>query len=93
MYNHYDTNEENIILHDCTAQKVKIKKDNLIFYFNDGFWICAEHENNKLNETVRTDKSKVKYKWYYCLCFSPKEKKVYSKKMECRQAFKKNKQQ
>lgn len=61
MFNHYDTNEKNICLHDCTAKKVKIKNDNLIFYFNDGFWICTQHENNKLNETVRTDKSKVKY--------------------------------
>ena len=56
---HYHDRE--LTLHDCVAKKILHKNGILSFYFEDGFWVTPNHEENCLNKTVRTDAAQVDF--------------------------------
>lgn len=61
FYKHCDTDSTFITLHDCYSQKIILKDNILSFYFENGFWIKPGHKYNNLNETVRTDGTRVDF--------------------------------
>ena len=61
MYKNCDKKGKYISLHDCKADRIKLKDGNLTFYFKDGFWISKLHEKNNSEETRKTDAAKVKF--------------------------------
>ena len=51
----------NIILHDCTVEKVRLENRDVIFEFdNSGFWISKNHPQNPFGETLRTGKAELR---------------------------------
>jgi len=51
----------NIILHDCTIEKVRLEKQDIVFEFNDcGFWVAEDHPQNPFEEILRTDKAELR---------------------------------
>ena len=60
-FSHCDQNETHLSLHDCIAEKAYFENGKLGFEFPDGFWICSDHPENNLSETVRTDFSKAEF--------------------------------
>lgn len=58
---HCDNSEKNLTLHDCIADRAYFEDGKLIFEFDDGFWIGADHPENNLNKMVRTDFAKVEF--------------------------------
>lgn len=58
---HCDNSEKNLTLHDCIAERAYFEDGKLVFEFDDGFWIGADHPENNLNKTVRTDFAKVEF--------------------------------
>lgn len=61
FYKHCDTDSTFITLHDCYSKKISLNDDILSFDFENGFWITSGHKHNNLNETVRTDPSRVDF--------------------------------
>lgn len=61
MYKHCDINDKFISLHDCRVTKVLYDKGILTFIFNEGFYICKDHPDNKINKIVLTDKAEVRF--------------------------------
>ncbi len=60
MWRNSDENMQGFIsLHDCRATAMAIHENDLLFTFDDGFWVSFEDERNPFNNTVRTDKSEV----------------------------------
>ena len=60
MWRNSDENMHGFIsLHDCRATAMAIRENDLLFIFDDGFWISSDDERNPLKNTVRTDKSEV----------------------------------
>ena len=60
-YLHCDNDDSYISLHDCYANKIYFNDNVLSFRFDNGFWIIPEHEFSDVEETVRTDKSRVNF--------------------------------
>ena len=60
-YLHCDNDDSYISLHDCYATKIYFNDNVLSFCFDNGFWIIPEHEFSDVEETVRTDKSRVDF--------------------------------
>lgn len=55
-----DTFHDNeITLHDCTADKISFEKAGLCFYLPDGFWVTPHHKENTTGKIVRTTASAV----------------------------------
>lgn len=61
MYRNSDINDSYISLHDCCAEKMSFENGVLSFDFPDGFWVTDKHPENKSDNIVRTDTSKVQY--------------------------------
>ena len=60
MWRNSDENMHGFIsLHDCRATAMAIRENDLLFIFDDGFWISSDDERNPLKNTVRKDKSDV----------------------------------
>lgn len=60
-FNHCDTDDSVISLHDCRAEKMSFCDGIVSFSFPDGFWITKQHPENKLDEIVRTFASQVDF--------------------------------
>lgn len=61
MYKHYDSDDSNISLHDCRAEKIIFEDGILSFVFPDGFWITEKHPQNNSDTTVLTNSSQVDF--------------------------------
>ncbi|MBQ6825895.1 MAG: hypothetical protein IKT38_02805 [Clostridia bacterium] len=61
VYNHIDTDDTVLTLHDCIANKIQLENGILSFYFQNGFWITPLHYANNSSNVVRTDFSQVDY--------------------------------
>ena len=61
VYKHIETDDSDLVLHDCTANMIQLENGILTFYFKDGFWVTPSHRANQSSETVRTDYSQVDY--------------------------------
>lgn len=61
MYNYQKLNDCYISLHDCRADKMNYKNGTLSFIFPEGFWVTAQHSENKSDDIVRTDLSQVDF--------------------------------
>lgn len=60
MWKHCDTNDNNkYSLHDCKATESYIDGEDLVFVFEDGFWVINED-----NGAYRTDKAEIRIKNY-----------------------------
>lgn len=60
-FQHRDENDKFLTLHDCCADAATLADGVLTFSFSDGFWIIPTHPANNLEQTVRTDASKVEF--------------------------------
>ena len=50
-----------IILHDCTIERVRLEKQDIVFEFNDrGFWITEDNTQNPFKKTLRTGKAELR---------------------------------
>ena len=61
IYKHIDTDDSSITLHDCYANRITVEKGKISFDFEEGFWITPDHKSSNLQETVRTDSSRVDF--------------------------------
>lgn len=61
FYKHCDTDDTYLTLHDCIAKNIYIENGVISFCFENGFWVAPDHEHSNLNETVRTDSSRVDF--------------------------------
>ena len=59
-FNHCDTDEEYLTLHDCVAERAYFTNGKLGFEFDDGFWISPDHPESNLSNLVRTDNTRWK---------------------------------
>lgn len=56
-------NSWNIIsLHDCRVTHIKQFQQNIVLIFSEGFWLKADHPENKSGKIIGTDKSQVTLK-------------------------------
>ena len=53
--------DNEITLHDCTADKISFENGVLLFYLPDGFWVTPHHKDNTFGKIVRTDASVVSF--------------------------------
>ena len=60
-YNHIDTDDSALSLHDCYSNMINFENNILSFYFENGFWVTPSHNANDSPDVVRTDSSKVEY--------------------------------
>ena len=60
-YQHFDTNDAWLILHDCVAERILWKDGVLSFGFPEGIWVSPLHEANSLEKIVKTDAAKVDF--------------------------------
>ena len=66
MYKYSDNNENNdIILHDCRADKLLIGEKSISFVFGEGFYVSEKNRNNYNKKLSYTDKSEVIFKTLY----------------------------
>ena len=66
MYKYSDNNENNdIILHDCRADKLLIGEKSISFVFGGGFYVSEKNRNNYNKKLSYTDKSEVIFKTLY----------------------------
>ena len=66
MYKYSDNNENNdIILHDCRADKLLIGEKSISFVFGEGFYVSGKNRNNYNKKLSYTDKSEVIFKTLY----------------------------
>ena len=66
MYKYSDNNENNdIILHDCRADKLLIGEKSISFVFGGGFYVSEKNRNNYNKKLSYTDKSEVIFKILY----------------------------
>ena len=66
MYKYCDNNENNdIILHDCRADKLLIGEKSISFVFGGGFYVSEKNRNNYNKKLSYTDKSEVIFKTLY----------------------------
>ncbi len=62
MLNYSATNDyRNISLRDCTVNDISQENDDVIFEFNNGFWILETNELNQYERTQCTDKSTLRF--------------------------------
>ncbi len=50
IFNHLDTDDSAITLHDCNATHVTVEENCISFYFDNGFWIMPDHKQSKLTD-------------------------------------------
>ena len=51
MWRNSDENMHGFIsLHDCRATAMAIRENDLLFIFDDGFWISSDDERNPLKK-------------------------------------------
>jgi hypothetical protein len=50
-----------ISLNDCTVNDISQENDDVIFEFNEGFWLLQKDEQNGLTSRARTDKSTLRF--------------------------------
>ena len=60
-YLHNETNEQNLSLHDCRADRMELKDGVQSFWFSEGFWVTSVHPENPTGKTVRTDAARVDF--------------------------------
>lgn len=62
MLNFTASNDYRIIcLRDCTVNDISQENDDVIFEFNDGFWLLENNDPNKFERAVHTDKSTLRF--------------------------------
>ncbi len=54
--------EKEISLHDCSADNITLEYNVLRFNFPEGFWISAQHPENKNEKVIRTGRSAADFK-------------------------------
>jgi len=62
LLNYLATNDNrNISLLDCAVDDISQENEDVIFEFNNGFWILENHEQNQYKETLCTCKSQLRF--------------------------------
>ena len=85
MWKHTSKNDyPNIILHDCFVTNISTQNNDIIFEFDDGFWITDTHKENPYGQILRTGKSQMLFSnvdYDFSGIYIFKELKVFKKLM------------
>lgn len=61
MWKHeIDNAGEYIFLHDCYTRKIKVEGNDIVFFFDNGFWARPKTKYSTLETPVRTEPSEMK---------------------------------
>jgi len=62
LLNFTASNDYRIVsLRDCTVNDISQENDDVIFEFNDGFWLLETNDPNQFERAARTDKSTLRF--------------------------------